>query len=206
MAFPTRNTADTINYFREYRGAARWTDQEIKDNYQTRNLIPPPLFKPPKTQYTPLVPSFAQPARVLTQEEQGFLASTIPDLEDVAQTDITGGPGNWRGTKYLGSGSFGMVGLWEYQGPNPKTTKRRYVVVKQSSTALPGSMKKEGEFLIQLRVVGSPHIANVLNTPQTVNSQAENIDPAWDNQVRRLIMEYCSVGGLNGTLERFNTL
>ena len=178
-----------------------------QNNYQTRNLIPPPFFKPPKTQNAPLLPPFpAQPARVLTPQEQTFLASPIPDLEDAAQTDRTGGPGNWRETKYLGSGTFGMVGLWEYQGPNPKTVTRHHIVVKQSSEALPGSMRKEAEFLTQLKAVGSPHIANVLNTPQQVDSQAENIDPAWDNQVRRLIMEYCSVGVLNSILERFITL
>lgn len=206
MSLPTEITAGLINKFRRYRGDLSWTPQEIRDNYQVEDLVPPPRFKPPRPEFTDLQP-LLPPAPPPTQEELNFLNSAPPDLEDATQTGISGGPGNWRGKKFLGSGNFGRVGLWEYTRKNLKDVPYRQVVVKESSEPIPiDDLSHEGTFLTQLMDTKSQHIAHRLNDPQVVDAQAENIDPAWNNKVRRLIMEYCPVGDLDVLTERFHIL
>ena len=207
MSLPSEITAGIINKFRRYRGDLSWTPEEIRDKYQVEDLVPPPRFKPPRPEFTDLLPFAPAGVPAPTQEELNFLNSAPPDLEDATQTGISGGPGNWRGKKFLGSGNFGRVGLWEYTRKNPKDVPYRQVVVKESSEAIPSvDLWQEGTFLTQLRDTKSQHIAHSLNDPLVVDAQAENIDPAWNNKVRRLIMEYCPVGDLTDLIERFHRL
>jgi hypothetical protein len=96
--------------------------------------------------------------------------------------------------------------LWEYTGKNPKDVPYRQVVVKESSEIEPGSLKHEGTFLAKLRGTKTQHIAHILNDSQVVNAQAENINAAWNNNVRRLILEYCPLGDLADLVTRFHSL
>lgn len=204
MSLHFETTAAIINKFRTYRGDISWTPEEIRDNYQVEDLVSPRRFKPPHPGFTDLLPLPPPPANPpLSQEEQNFINSAPPDLEDATQTGISGGPGNWRGKKFLGRGNSGYVGLWEYTRKNPI----RQVVVKESSETIPGDdLRHEGTLLTELRDTKSQHIVHILNDPQVVDAQAEHINPAWNNKVRRLIMEYCPVGDLTDLIERFHRL
>jgi hypothetical protein len=124
-----------INFFRSYRGVPRWAKDEVKGKYLQDDYQQPALFQPlpPHHNAWPAPPPLKAIAP-LSQLQKDFLASTIPDLEDPTQVKLGGGVGNWGATKYLGSGSFGMVALWEYQGP-AKAQDQKYhrVVVKEST-------------------------------------------------------------------------
>lgn len=75
------------------------------------NIVPQALSRLPKT---PQVPMMNLPLSELTQEQQDFLSREIdePNPDDPSQ------PLLWRGTKMLGEGGFGKVGLWELENPH----------------------------------------------------------------------------------------
>lgn len=206
MSLHSETTAAIINKFRRYRGDLLWTPEEIRDNYQVEDLIPPPLFKPPQPGFTDLLPLAPSAANPPLSQEQKFINSAPSNLEDATQTETSGGPGNWRGKKFLGNGNVGYVGLWEYTRKHPKDVPYRQVVVKESSEIEPGDLRHEGTFLTQLRDTKSQHIAHILNDPQKVNAQAENINAAWNNKVRRLVLEHCPGGDLTDLIARFHSL
>jgi hypothetical protein len=202
--------ASNINYFRSYRGVPRWAEDEIKDNYQREDYQQPAVFQPqpPQPNAWPAPPPLKAIAP-LSPIQKDFLASTIPDLEDAAQAKLGGGPGNWKATKYLGSGSFGMVALWEYEGPvNAQGQRHHRVVVKESTHDEPsqGCMSDDYRIMKQLEQSGSPHINHVLANARWIDAQPGDVDEAWDGYVKRLILEYCPLGDLKQLIIRFQRL
>jgi hypothetical protein len=209
---PSEDTVEIVNFFRKYRGVPEWNDDDIRDNFQKQNYQPPArvqLPEPPQVDVWP-PPKAIKPAKVRTQAEEDFLASTIPDLEDPTETAFAGGPGNWKAIKILGAGGFGMVALWEYQGPeNVPDQKYRQVVVKEVMGGDPKqrNMSKEHKILKQLHKTGSAHVSHELQTKaRRINADAENIDKEWNGRIKRLILEYCPLGDMKGLIERFQAL
>jgi hypothetical protein len=74
----------------------------------------------------------------------------------------------WTGTKFLGKGSHGIAGRWEYQGEESRATSMKKVVVKQSEaedtnwdriwTLGKKTPYDEGIYLMKLAKLGSNHI------------------------------------------------
>jgi hypothetical protein len=211
MQNPSEGTVEVVNFFRKYRGVAEWNDDEIKDNFQKQNYQPPArvqLSEPEQLDAWP-APKAVKAAKALTRAEQDFLASTIPDLEDPTKTAFGGGAGNWKATKLLGAGGFGLVALWEYQGPeNVQDQKYRQVVVKEAMGGDPGqrNMSSEHRILKELQKTGSAHVSHVLVDAQPIDADSENIDKEWNGLIKRLILEYCPLGDMRALIERFQRL
>jgi hypothetical protein len=204
-------TVEVINFFRKYRLAPEWNDDEIRDNFQKQSYQPPARVRLPEPQELSVwpAPKAIKAAKVLTQAEQDFLASTIPDLEDPTQTAFAGVAGNWKATKLLGAGGFGLVALWEYQGPaNVQDQKYRQVVVKEIMSGDPGqrNMSPEYRILNELQKTGSAHVNHVLTRARPIDTDTENIDQEWDGLIKRLILEYCPLGDMSVLIQRFQIL
>ena len=211
MQNPSEGTVEVANFFWKYRGVAEWNDDEIRDNFQKQNYQPPARVQLPEPQQFDAwpAPKAVKAVKAPTRVEQDFLASTIPDLEDPTKTEFGGGAGNWKATKLLGSGGFGLVALWEYQGPaNVQDQKYRQVVVKEAMGGDPGQcyMSSEHRILKELLKTGSAHVTHVLADARAINSGAENIDKEWNGLIKRLILEYCPLGDMRALIERFRIL
>jgi len=208
---PSASTVEVVNFFRKYRGAPEWNDDEIEDNFQKQTYQPPAHVQLPEPQQLDAwpAPKAIKAAKAPTRTEQDFLASTIPDLEDPTQTAFAGGAGNWKATKLLGAGGFGLVALWEYQGPeNVQGQKYHRVVVKEVMDGDPGqrNMSSEHRILKELLKTGSAHVTHVLADARAINADAENIDKEWNGLIKRLILEYCPLGDMRALIERFQIL
>lgn len=106
----------------------------------------------------------------------------------------------WRGVKFLGKGSGGIAGLWEYHedGEHDPTALRK-VVVKQSeatqdwdqTTPLgPKTPFDEGSHLVELRKLGSKHIFRQYGGNRISDDFGEM------GKVVRIFLEYCPGGDL----------
>lgn len=103
----------------------------------------------------------------------------------------------WKGSKVLGKGSFGVVGLWQLEGggdgASPTINK---IVVKQNIDAS-GFQKtlKEGDILYMLsnRPRPSKHILRAYDPPR--------IDVYQNVNVARIILEFCPAGTLSKLIE-----
>ncbi len=211
MQNPSQDTVEVVNFFRRYRGDAEWNGDEIRDNFQNQTYQAPARVELPEQQQLDVwpAPKAVKAAKAPTQLEQDFLASTIPDLEDPTQTAFAGGAGNWKATKLLGAGGFGLVALWEYQGhANLPDQKYRQVVVKEviGGDPVQRNMSSEYEILNELQKTGSAHISHVLADARPIDADAENVDKKWNRLIKRLILEYCPLGDMTALIERFQIL
>lgn len=102
----------------------------------------------------------------------------------------------WKGTKFLGQGSFGKVGLWEFEDankPQPLITK---VAIKQQEDnpfASEVELEAEGRIMALLTTVRSRHLVRLYGQPKA--------DIEDEKKVVRLFMEYCPGGDLTRLLE-----
>ncbi|KAE9381085.1 kinase-like protein, partial [Stipitochalara longipes BDJ] len=124
--------------------------------------------------------------------------------------NLSNGPrAHWRGIKFLGEGISSRVGLWEYTDPDPNAPVPggvRQIAVKELKTSLPDpqsfDLAREAAILTKLRQSGSPHIAHLVHNPGPVTPD-ERLPPGrFDNVVRRIFLQYCSLGSLNDLLDR----
>jgi hypothetical protein len=106
---------------------------------------------------------------------------------------------NWKGTRYLGGGGGGKVGLWEYTGPEDTAPETRQLVVKElRANRLSTSLQEEGEMLENFRRrAKSSHIITLIAPPEGIVAQDEGLGPEWDGVVRRIKLEYCALGDIN---------
>jgi hypothetical protein len=107
---------------------------------------------------------------------------------DTKPTDLPGDRSLWKGTKLLGRGMFGMVGLFENTG-GTDTGIRRKVVVKQDNTpadALTKGLVDEIAILDQLEQTTSEHFVK-----RVVKS----------HDIMRIYFEHCAPGGMHELLK-----
>ncbi|KAE9381092.1 kinase-like protein [Stipitochalara longipes BDJ] len=211
-AAPDRDMLDIRKRFRAYRGEPVQTDQQILDLCRLTDYINPNAVAAPAPGVNPLPPRpqrIAPPVDPDPDETRRFLSMDLEDLEDPQRRILFGGgAGRWSGSKILGQGGNGRVGLWEFQPAN-RLPGQIYlqVAVKETTTDGPeGSLDDDNKFLRQLRESGSPHINHSLVNGRGVDAAAENLDMRWDGLIRILIMEYCSLGDLSGLLTTFQRL
>ncbi|PMD62202.1 uncharacterized protein K444DRAFT_490062, partial [Hyaloscypha bicolor E] len=115
----------------------------------------------------------------------------------------------WQGIKFLGEGFSARVGLWEYSDPDPNADVPggfRQIAVKELKTTLRNpsfyDLHREADTLTKLRQSGSPHIVHLLHNPGPVGANETLPLGRWDNVVRRIFLEYCSLGSLYDLLDR----
>ena len=148
------------------------------------------------------------PAQDLDPIHRQFLDTPVHRLND--------NPGNanahyWTGTKYLGDGTFGQVGLWEYQNPDltvrPHTGARHVVVKEGRITAgeVNNTLWPEADNHLDLHPGGSQHIVRMLLDPlrpEDILGADEGLGPEWDGILRRIYLEYCELGDIFDLLRR----
>ena len=126
---------------------ARLNQQQHKDY---GNLEVPIPGDTPSTFYGHLPTGVYRPRATPEPGTQGFLLRAVPDLNP-----------HWKGTKLLGAGGFGKVGLFEYRGPPkendmPVTRVAVKEIHKDSRPDL--DLRDEGELLRKLGTTISPHV------------------------------------------------
>jgi hypothetical protein len=196
--WPPQKLIDDINFFRKYRDPTLpdWNSQDVKDNYRV-NLFPDhpepeavihqfPGWPPPGQ----AMPPSASPER---DSQKSFLDNPMPGLITSAEDQV-----NWRGTRYLGGGGGGKVGLWEYTGPEDAAPETRKLVVKQTVADWPSTdLQEEGEMIEVIRKrAKSSHIITLITPPEGIVAQDEGLGAEWDGVVRRIKLEYCELGDI----------
>ncbi|KUJ17529.1 kinase-like protein [Mollisia scopiformis] len=110
----------------------------------------------------------------------------------------TAPPNGFKGKKILGTGSYGIAGLWSYEGPADQAPPVQHVVVKQCSKSeysLIGTDPYiEGKLLEILSKIQSKHILRMYGSlVRAIGSDGQ--------EDIRLFLEYCPGGDLSCLLE-----
>jgi hypothetical protein len=135
----------------------------------------------------------------LDKYKQDFLDEIMPDMTIDGTT-----PADWTGTTFLGRGSFGLVGLWEYTGPADAAPSNCQVAVKRIEGNDPDEddMENEAAKLEPIRTATrSHHIVRLLQKPNELDA-ATTPDARCHGAVARLYFEYCEMGDLWHLIER----
>lgn len=105
----------------------------------------------------------------------------------------------------LGSGTFGKVGLWQYQ-PNNALARpfHDHIAVKEALNA-DQDLEDEVDNLNALNRLVVPmeskHIANMIHPPHIITNQNRGIlDQAWVGKTMRIYLEYCPLGSLENAM------
>ena len=186
-----------VNRFRLYRdpNAQPLTEKEIQDYYRLHDYVEVNPSGP-----APYWPGWPKPGPPLLpqtpSQNKPFLDKTIPELAD--WPNLTDGK-NWRGVKYLGEGGNAQAGLWSYTGPIVDGQPvARDVVVKElfANKSKDVGLRYEGWHMNEISQNGAQHVVKLLRDPFKTTGAVEGLGPEWDGKVRRLILEYCSLGDL----------
>lgn len=196
-----KETVDRINKWRLYRDpkckplTRIEAGQYYRKNQYNEAQLPNPELPDAFIAPVPDLPPDALDGLEITPQRQEFLDRKIPALQNVfPDTQHV-----WRAIKFLGEGGNAMAGLWKYGDWN------RHVVVKEllftNSNPKVNDLREEGEIMQNLK--GGPHIVKILADPTKVNPRDEGLNVnKWKNVVRRLLMEYCSMGSVEDLLTR----
>lgn len=121
-------------------------------------------------------------------------------------TSWQGMSGLWKGVRVLGSGSYGLCGLFRYLGSDEKVPK--YVVVKQSGRP-DRSLQNESRLLAQCGRAKSIHVVKMYKSyhQEGGTGTSKRFDPhpyehrfilgdvyMTSKEVSRIYLEYCSRG------------
>lgn len=173
---------------------------------------------PPTSRYTP--PSNRQPKAApvppqpLTNDEWLVLSrKSRKQLREQSWLQLSqswkGFAGVWKGVRVLGSGGYGIAGLFEYTGT--KAGRPKNIVVKQSGQENRAELLEEGRTLQQLGKSGSIHIVKLLkafyeeggtgtgrrNDPSPFRLRKDG-SPEYQRHLElcRLYLEYCEGGDM----------
>lgn len=90
----------------------------------------------------------------------------------------------WRGTKILGVGDYGKVGLWECEEQNTTGIKRKLQVAVKEMIKGP-DFTRESKIMGRLHQLGLwSHIVRLLH----------NVIREDDGKIHRIVIEYCPQG------------
>lgn len=115
----------------------------------------------------------------------------------------------WVAKKVLGRGGFGIVGHWEYVGPDRDFKPLKDVVVKQATTLRAGGTKgpgliEEGEFLQSFLSARTKHIVRIYRRVyRDLGAGTLSQDPAAE--VHRMFLEFCPGGDLHDVWHKKKT-
>jgi hypothetical protein len=193
---------DDANWFLNYRDPAAppYTPQTLDAFWRQNNYVEPSP-PGPAAQFPGWPAARAQfpPPAVLNHQQQ-FLNKAVPELANLPSPALAV---NWVGQKFLAEGGTGIVGMWQYNGPPTNVSMPRRVVVKE---LLPNrsafDLQEETDHINALSQFSSDHIvALVQKNPIPTTGAAEGLGPEWDGVVRRMILEYSSLGDLDDLLD-----
>jgi hypothetical protein len=172
---------EDINFFRKRRNPRLklWNGEWFNTYYRQGDYEYPdssensPVKVPFSGWPTPKQP---QAPEQLSDAERDFINKTIHDI-----TANDAEKAYWKGTKFLGSGGNGRVGLWEYTGPNDIAPEIKQIVVKEVISDDPiHNFEDEGEIIQRLQTGSqSLHIIGLVDKPRGADAQAEDLDPGW---------------------------
>jgi len=113
------------------------------------------------------------------------------------------GGGNWWGARFLATGTFATVGMWEHDGRGDDPPRIRKVVVKEINDPA-DNLLTEGLMMNRLWESLSDHIVRLLSPrlKLIIDPERASLGPEWRNVVRHLVMEYCPQVTLLSLLER----
>jgi hypothetical protein len=182
--------------------------QQVQAYYRLHNYqVPLAQLQGGAPQYHSLGPGrplIRPPAHDADPHHRQFLDSVVPKLMDDPAQAV-----HWKGTKWLGEGTYGRAGLWEYTDPDPNSRRPRVgqkVVVKEMKPgAGPGhSLLWEAENLRDLNRIASPHIVKIkLDPPKGQNNRdADEFETDDEGVLRRIFLEYCELGSLFDLINR----
>lgn len=202
----TQAIADNVNLWRLYRSPDKNTPPLDLAAVQNYYRIHPFAFNPadrPPLGVQSVVPPWNGAPDPLPSPRKRPVDQLKRDFIDQANVPgLPGDPAHWRGKQYLGSGTFGLIGLWEWIGPADLKPKHELVVVKQlRDPARSYIFRREADFLRTLADVGSPHIMRVLHEAHRV-PPGSGIDASWDGVTQSLFLEYCPLGTIYDLLEK----
>ncbi|CZR55064.1 uncharacterized protein PAC_04950 [Phialocephala subalpina] len=204
MAAPVIDDAflGSINYWRNYRGEQNATLKELQAYYRIHPYAAAPLQNI-VPQVVPLLGQaqaatpYVSPVALSAAKRQRFLRNNIINNELPATED----PLNWRGTKILGDGGHGIVGLWEYQGNADPPPTERQVAVKQlpaGQTTNPqlDNLAFEENFLLCLYQYTSAHIVRILFPSTTIIGANEGRHQPF-SEVTLWLLFKCLIDGIS---------
>lgn len=105
---------------------------------------------------------------------------------------------SWRGTRVLGMGGYGLVGLWEYVKPTGEVSR---VVVKQSKRR-DAALKRESILLRGLSQTRTRHVVRLL---KRYHEEVGMGTSDWDSDkhcISRIYLEFCENGDMKGLIKR----
>ncbi|KAH7319024.1 kinase-like domain-containing protein [Rhexocercosporidium sp. MPI-PUGE-AT-0058] len=169
------------------------------------NTAPPPILPFLRPFPLPVIrPDYKPP----NPEDQKLLSATPPSLPPPLA--------NWKGVKVLGSGTSGAVVLFQHishgtpQAPlnvlsdgtatMPFPTQIAVKTIEKPSFSV--GIDREARLLKTLNESGSSHVVRLLGVPLVADLKREGLTAGWKGRSRRLILEYCSEGTLDGLIER----
>jgi hypothetical protein len=106
----------------------------------------------------------------------------------------------WVAKRVLGMGGYGIVGHWEYKGPDRDSKPLKDVVVKQGTPWRPGGHRSKGleaetNFLQTFLTSKTQHIVRIYRRMyMDIGSGAVRPDPTAE--VHRIFLEFCPGGDL----------
>ena len=135
-------------------------------------------------------------------------ARQIPQGEPYEYTKWLGSESRWKdrvgkgwvANKVLGQGGYGIVGHWEYKGPDRDSKPLKDVVVKQATTWRLGGRKSEGldeeaDFLQTFLTSRTQHIVRIYRRIYK-DIGAGTVKPDPTHEVHRIFLEFCPGGDL----------
>jgi hypothetical protein len=185
-----------FNKWRGYRNEQLWTQEEfdIRMNelkhrkYFTKDrYIPDPQIAPwsgwPKVKRR-VRGRYTFPLNQLNLQNT-LLETEIPEL----------GSG-WEGKRILGTGTYGTVGVFEYNGNSPNRNMGKQVAVKVANKSY-ADLTDEADFMERFTVRPTSHIVRIIT-----RGVPEISEGVWKGKVRRIILEYCPHGSLHDLIVR----
>ncbi|KAL2062321.1 hypothetical protein VTL71DRAFT_6587 [Oculimacula yallundae] len=131
------------------------------------------------------------------------------------------GGGRWKAVKVLGQGTYGIAGLFKYEGPNKSIPQS--IVCKQCGPRDRHALIRESRILAELATAGSSHIIKLIKS--VFYAVGTGVHPLWDPipyvrtergkdkpidtyneelQVSKIYLEHCEEGDLFHYQEKIN--
>lgn len=163
------------------------------------------IYHTPEIKRTPLTWNKEEFNRNSTPPRDDILSQTLERRRSgnfLGSRPAKGFSRGWKGTKILGAGGQGIVGLWEWKGtgPSPMPPIRQIVVKKVTGN---DTLNDEWETMLRLGNRGT-HTVRLIHPSSRAEGKRQRYDPVTGKLKgqKRLILEYCEGGDLDRLISR----